>query len=83
MKRKQVMVLKYSTILLKSKQAMVLNCKTIFQRASKQASKSIFSKIGLAKIPSLKQVYRSEVFHTCTVVLGYHSCILDLLGQQT
>ena len=32
MKSKQVMVLIYSIILLKSKQAMVLSCKTIFQR---------------------------------------------------
>ena len=66
---KQVMVLLYSTILLKSKQAMVLSCKTIFQRASKQ---SIFYKIGLTKIPIFKQAYRSEVFCTCTVVLGHH-----------
>ena len=88
------MVFMYPTILLKSKQAMVLNCKTIFQRASKQAmvlncktilqaSKSIFAKTGLTKIPSLKQAYRSEVFRTCTVVLGYHTCILDLPGRQT
>ena len=83
MKRKQVMVLKYSTILLKSKQAMILSCKTIFQRASKQESKSIFSKIGITKIPSFKHAYQSEVFRTCTVVLGYHSCILDLPGRQT
>ena len=52
---------------------MVLSCKTIFQRVSKQANKSIFYKIGLTKIPSFKQANRSEVFHTCTVVLGYHS----------
>ena len=102
MKSKQVMVLMYSTILLKSKEAMVLNCKTIFQRASKQAmvlncktifqaskqvskqaSKSIFTKTGLTKIPSLKQAYGSEVFRTCTVVLGYHLCILDLSGRKT
>ena len=72
MKSKQVMVLMYSTILLKSKQAMVLSCKTIFQRASKQANKSIFYKIGLTKIPSFKQAYRSEVFRKCAVVLGQH-----------
>ena len=63
-----------------SKQAMVLNYQTIFQanngfellnhvQASKQ---SIFYKTGLTKIPSFKQAYRSEVFRTCTVVLGYH-----------
>ena len=72
MKSKQVMVLMYSTILLKRKQAMVLSCKTIFQRARKQANKSIFYKTGLTKIPSFKQAYRSEVFHTCAVVLGHH-----------
>ena len=72
MKSKQVMVLMYSTILFKSKQAVDLSCKTIFQRASKQASKSIFSKTGLTKIPSFKQAYRSEVFRTCAVVLGHH-----------
>ena len=73
MKRKQVMVLMYSTILLKkSKQVMVLNCKTIFQRASTQAEKSIFNKTGLTKIPSFKQAYRSEVFRMCAVVLGHH-----------
>ena len=70
-----------------SKQAMVLNYQTIFQtnngfellnhvsskQASKQASKqSIFYKTGLTKIPSFKQAYRSEVFRTCTVVLGHH-----------
>ena len=78
------MLLMYSTILLKSKQAMVLSCKTIFKVnngfellnhvSSKQ---SIFYKTGLTKIPSHKQAYRSEVFRTCTVVLGYHSCILE------
>ena len=72
MKSKQEMVLMYSTILLKRKQAIVLSCKTIFQRASKQANKSIFYKIGLTKIPSFKQAYRSEVFCTCAVVLGRH-----------
>ena len=72
MKSKQVMVLMYSTILLKSKQVMVLRCKTIFQRASKQTSKSIFSKTDLTKIHSFKQAYRSEVFRTCAVVLGHH-----------
>ena len=56
---------------------MILNYKTIFQRASKQASKSIFAKTGLTKIPNFKQAYRSEVFHTCPVVLEYHSYILD------
>ena len=60
---------------------MVFRCKTIFQRESKQARKSIFSKTGLTKIPSFKQAYQSEVFRTCTVVLGYHSCILDLPGR--
>ena len=93
------MVLIYSTILLKkasnefSKQAMILNYQTIFKAnngfellnhvSSKQASKRIFSKTDLTKIPSYKQAYRSEVFRTCTVVLGYHSCILDLPGRQT
>ena len=72
MKSKQVLALMYSTILLKSKQTMVLSCKTIFQRASKQANKSIFYQLGLTKIPSFKQVYRSEVFRTCAVVLGQH-----------
>ena len=78
-----------------SKQAMVLNYQTIFKAkngfelfnhvSSKQASnqKLYFFKTGLTKIPSFKQAYRSEVFRTCTVVLGYHSCILDLPGQQT
>ena len=66
------MVLIYSTILLKSKQTMVLSCKTIFQRASKQSNKRIFYKTGLTKIPSFKQAYRSEVFRTCAVVLGHH-----------
>ena len=51
---------------------MVLSCKTIFQIASKQANKSIFYKTDLTKIPSFKQAYRSEVFRTCTVVLGHH-----------
>ena len=72
MKNKKVMVLMYSTILLKRKQAMVLSCKTIFQRASKQANKSIFYKTCLTKIPSFKQAYRSEVFRTCAVVLRHH-----------
>ena len=72
MKSKQVMVLMHSAILLKSKQAMVLSCKTIFQRASKQASKNIFYKTGLMKIPSFKKAYRSKVFRTCTVGLGHH-----------
>ena len=61
---------------------MVLSCKTIFQIASKQVKK-IFSETNLTKIPSFKQSYWSEVFRTCTVVLGYHSCILDLSGRQT
>ena len=77
MKSKQVMVLMNSTILLK-KTAMVLSCKPYFKE---QASKIIFSKTGLTKIPSLKQAYRSKVFRTCTVVLGYHSCFLDLPGR--
>ena len=72
MKSKQVMVLMYSTVLLKSNQAMVLSCKTIFQRASKQANKNIFYKTGLTKIPSFKQAYQSEVFRTFAVVLGHH-----------
>ena len=38
---------------------------------AKQA-KSIFYKTGLMKIPSFKQAFRSEVFRTCTVVLGHH-----------
>ena len=25
----------------------------------------------------MARINRSEVFHTCMVVLGYHSCILD------
>ena len=72
MKSKQVMVLMYSTILLKSKQAIVLSCKTICQRASKKANKSIFYKTGLTKIPNFKQAYWLEVLHTCAVVLGHH-----------
>ena len=61
---------------------MVLNCKTIFQRASKQASKQ---KENLRKqaFPSSKQANRSEVFLTCTVVLGSHTCIVVLPGRQT
>ena len=51
---------------------MVLSGKTIFQRASKQANKSIFYKTGLTKIPSFKKAIRSEVFRTCVVVLGHH-----------
>ena len=54
-KSKEVMVLMYSIILLKSKQVMVLSCKTIFQRPSKQANKIIFYKTGLTKIPSLSK----------------------------
>ena len=62
-----------------SKQKMVLNYQTIFHVnngfeflnhvSSKQ---SIFYKIGLMKIPSFKQAYRSELFRTCMVVLGHH-----------
>ena len=58
---------------------MVLNCKPFFnEQASKQASKQkrIFVKTGLTKIPSSKQANRSEVFRTCTMKLGYHTCIL-------
>ena len=58
---------------------MVLNCKPFF----KEQVKRIFVKTGLTKIPSSKQAYRSEVFRTCTVVLGYHTCILVLPGRQT
>ena len=46
-------------------------------QASKQASKIIFLKTDLTKILSFKQAYKSEVFRMCTVVLGYHSCILE------
>ena len=88
---KKAMVLNYQTIFkanngfellnhVSSKQAskqMVLSCKTIFREQASKQAKRIFSKTGLTKIPSFKQAYRSEVFHTCTVVLGYHSCILD------
>ena len=62
---------------------MVLIVNHILKQAMSLASKSIFSKTGLTKIPSFKQAYRLEVFRTCTVVLGYHSCILDLPGRQT
>ena len=58
---------------------MVLNYQNIFQAnngfellnhvSSKQ---SIFYKTGPTKTPSFKQAYRSEVFRTCTVVLGHH-----------
>ena len=62
---------------------MVLNYQTIFQANNgvellnhvsrkKASKKSIFYKTCLTKIPSFKQAYRSEVFHTCTVVLGHH-----------
>ena len=77
---------------LASKQ-MVLNYQTIFKAnngfellnhvSSKQARKDYIFETGLTKIPSSKQAYRSEVFRTCTVVLGYHSCILDLPGRKT
>ena len=67
-----------------SKQAMVLNYQTIFKanngfellnHVSRKQAKRIFSKTGLTKIPSFKQAYWSKVLCTCTVVLGYHSCI--------
>ena len=58
---------------------MVLNYQTIFQAnngfellnhvSSKQ---SIFYKTSLMNIPSFKQAYWSEVFRTCTMVLGHH-----------
>ena len=51
---------------------MVFSCKTIFETTGKQANKNIFYKTGLTKIPSFKQAYRSEVFRTCTVMLGHH-----------
>ena len=66
-----------------SSKQMVLSCKTIFQEQANKQAKIIFSKTGLTKIPSFKQACQSEVFRTCTVVLGYHSCILDLSGRQT
>ena len=87
------MVLNYQTIFkanngfellnhVSSKQAnkMVLSCKTIFQE---QASKEYIFETDRTKIPNSKQAYQSEVFRTCTVVLGYHSCILDLPRRQT
>ena len=91
------MILNYQTIFkanngfellnhVSSKQAskqMVLSCKTIFQEQANKKAKIIFSKTGLTKIPSFKQACQSKVFRMCTVVLGYHSCILDLPGQQT
>ena len=62
-----------------SKQAMVLNYQTIFQVNNDfellnhvSSKKSIFYKTGLTKIPSFKRAYQSEVFRTCTVVLGHH-----------
>ena len=54
-----------------------------FLLKSKQASKRIFVKTDLTKIPSSKQENRSEVFRTCTVELGYHTGILVLPGRQT
>ena len=58
---------------------MVLNYQTIFQASNGfellnhvSSKQSIFYKTGLTKIPSFKQAYRSEVFCTCTVVLGHH-----------
>ena len=74
------MVLIHSTILLKSKQANGFELLNHVQ-ASKQA-KRIFAKIGLPKIPNSKQANRSEVFRTCTVELGYHTCILVFHGRQ-
>ena len=72
------MVLNYQTIIKANNGFELLN---MFQ-VSKQ-EKRIFLKIGLTKIPSSKQAYRSEVFRTCTVVLGYHSRILEfcLVGK--
>ena len=62
-----------------NKQAMVLNYQTIFQASNGfellnhvSSKQSIFYKIGLTKIPSFKQAYRSKVFCTCTVMLGHH-----------
>ena len=55
----------------------------LLNHVSRKQAKRIFSKIGLTKIPSSKQAYRSEVFRTCTVVLGYHTFILVLPGRQT
>ena len=62
-----------------SKQAMILNYQTIFQASNGfefsnhvSSKQSIFYKTGLTKIPCFKQAYRSEVFRTCTVVLGHH-----------
>ena len=86
------MVLNYQTIFkanngfellnhVSSKQASKWFCVVKPYFKSKKA-KRIFSKTGLMKIPSFKQAYRLEVFCTCTVVLGYHSCILDLPGRQ-
>ena len=58
---------------------MVLNCKTILQRASKQAKKVCENKA----FPIFKQANRSEVSRTCTVVLGFHTCIVVLPGRKT
>ena len=57
---------------------MVLSCKPFFKE---QVSKRIFVKTRLTKIPSSKQANRSEVFRTCMVELGYHTCILVLPGR--
>ena len=73
---KQAMVLNYQAIFKANNGFELLNHVSKSKQASKQA-KRIFLKKGLNKIPSFKQAYRSEVFRTCTVVLGYHSCILD------
>ena len=59
------MVLIYSTTLLKSKQAMVLNCKTIFQRASKQAMvlncKTIFQRASKqAMVLNCKTIFQAS-----------------------
>ena len=60
---------------------MVLNCKTIFKKkqASKQANKENLRKQAFL---SSKQANRSEVFRTCTVVLGSHTSIVVLPGGQ-
>ena len=46
-------------------------------------AKRIFVKTDLTKFPNSKQENRSEVFRTCTVVLGSHTCIVVLPGRQT
>ena len=72
---KKAMVLNYQTIFQANNGFELL--KQCFKKASKQESKqarkqSIFYKTGLTKISSFKQAYRSEVFRTCTMVLGHH-----------